>query len=349
MAQLGDLVRIGRRFIGEATHHLLSLPIVVLMPHGSCNCRCVMCDIWKQNDAGLELSTELVEAQLASVAALGVERVVLSGGEALMHKNLEALFEALTRSGAKITLLSTGLLLAARADAIVRFCDELIVSLDGSPEVHDAIRRVPRAFEKMRHGIAALRERGPMRISGRCVLQRGNFADLPEIIDAAHTLGLDRISFLAADVSTDAFNRPETWDAERSTEVALERAEVEAFRAIVERTITTHAADFAQGFVAESPDKLRRLPRYYGALLGLEPFPEVRCNAPWVSTVVEADGTVRPCFFHAPIGNVRHEELGAILASDRAVRFRAGLDVATDPICRRCVCSLNLPATKSPA
>jgi radical SAM protein with 4Fe4S-binding SPASM domain len=58
--------------------------------------------------------------------------------------------------------------------------------------------------------------------------------------------------------------------------------------------------------------------------------------------VVEADGTVRPCFFHAPLGNIREMPLSDILNSERAIRFRKDLDMDTDPICSRCVCYLNL-------
>ncbi|HYM11884.1 MAG TPA: SPASM domain-containing protein, partial [Bryobacterales bacterium] len=65
-----------------------------------------------------------------------------------------------------------------------------------------------------------------------------------------------------------------------------------------------------------------------------------RCNAPWVSAVVESDGTVRPCFFHQPVGSVRGRGLREVLNSPQAVEFRRSLDVSTNPICRRCVCSL---------
>jgi len=66
-----------------------------------------------------------------------------------------------------------------------------------------------------------------------------------------------------------------------------------------------------------------------------------RCNAPWVSSVIESDGTVRQCFFHPPIGNVHEHSLPEILNSAVAVAFREGLDVARNPTCRRCVCALN--------
>ena len=94
--------------------------------------------------------------------------------------------------------------------------------------------------------------------------------------------------------------------------------EIAEFEAIIERTIAVYASDFESGFVAESPDKLRRLPRYYAALRGDEPFPAVSCNAPWVSVVVEANGSVRPCFFHESIGNIRQAPLGTIVARQPA-------------------------------
>jgi radical SAM protein with 4Fe4S-binding SPASM domain len=59
--------------------------------------------------------------------------------------------------------------------------------------------------------------------------------------------------------------------------------------------------------------------------------------------VIESDGTVRPCFFQPPLGNI-HEAggLAAILNSPESVAWRRGLDTHRDAICRRCVCTLSL-------
>ena len=75
----------------------------------------------------------------------------------------------------------------------------------------------------------------------------------------------------------------------------------------------------------------------------LNPYPYKKCNAPWVSTVIEADGTVRPCFFHPGLGNIHHESLDKILNNEKAIHFRKKLDVNTDTTCKKCVCYLNLP------
>jgi MoaA/NifB/PqqE/SkfB family radical SAM enzyme len=324
------------------------MPVVVLMPHSRCNCRCVMCDIWKANHDGHQLTPEDLEPHLEALRRLRVRWVVLSGGEALLHPNLWTLCALLKALDVKITLLSTGLLLTCYATEIVRWCDEVTVSLDGSRAVHDAIRRVPNAFDRLAEGIAALKALSPsLRVTARCVVQRANYADLPGLIDTAHTLGLDQLSFLAADVTTEAFNRPTPWDDERTAEIALDRDETAAFAQIVEDVIAHYTEDFASGFIAESPQKLRRLLRYFAALHGDGDFPETICNAPWVSTVIEADGTVRPCFFHGPLGNLREQPLDVILNSQRARAFRRALDVKHDAICRRCVCTLYLRPTAS--
>jgi MoaA/NifB/PqqE/SkfB family radical SAM enzyme len=338
-----SLPEIAKRQLTLTTHRIHTLPVVVLMPHSRCNCRCVMCDIWKANANGQEIAPEALARHVETFRRFGVRWVVLSGGEALMHSNLWVLCAMLKELDIKITLLSTGLLLKRHATEVVRWCDEVIVSLDGSREVHDSIRRVPRAYDKLAEGVAALRALDPrFRITARSVVQRQNFADFPNIIAASRELGLDQVSFLPVDVSSEAFNRPVPWGDERVSEAALSPNEVAAFARILEQTIAERAEDFAAGFIAESPEKLRRIPRYFAVLNGEGEFPPVTCNAPWVSTVVEADGTVRPCFFHRALGNIHEQSLDTILNSPDAVAFRRTLDMERDPICRKCVCTLHV-------
>jgi MoaA/NifB/PqqE/SkfB family radical SAM enzyme len=335
-----------RRYLSLKTHKIYAMPVAILMPHSGCNCQCVMCDIWKGNGHTQQLSEADVQALLGSLKKLGTQWVVMSGGEALMNPNLFRLGDILRAAGMKITILSTGLLLKRYAEQVVKQTDEVIVSLDGSEAVHNAIRRIPNAYQKLAEGVRAVKALQPaFPLSARCVIQRCNFADWPNIIDAAHEIGLDQISFLPADVSTEAFNRPELWGEERTEEVKLEAEQLPQLKAIIEDLIARYTADFASRYIAESPAKIRRIYDYYAAFYGLADFPPVRCNAPWVSTVVEADGTVRPCFFHQPLGNIRETPLPALLNNPTAIAFRQNLDMDTDSICRKCVCSLNLRPT----
>jgi radical SAM protein with 4Fe4S-binding SPASM domain len=342
---------------------ITDLPVLILYPHARCNCRCVMCDIWKLKGKD-ELSPEEVGGWLPELKELGVQRVVLSGGEALLHSRLREMCAALRGAGIGVTLITTGLLLKRDARWLVEYVDDVVTSLDGPPDVHDAIRRIPGAYAKLAEGVRAVREaaaRGvsepsahddrmlaasvnQLRVSARCTVQRLNHDRLRDTVAAARAAGLDGISFLAADVSSEAFNRPGGWDAETTQTVALNERELDALAMEITLLEREHEADFTSGFIAESPAKLRaRIQGHFAALLGRGDFAPHACNAPWVSSVVEADGTVRPCFFHKPIGNIRElGSLGAVLNSAEARAWRSRLDVRTDETCRRCVCTLTL-------
>jgi MoaA/NifB/PqqE/SkfB family radical SAM enzyme len=162
-------------------------------------------------------------------------------------------------------------------------------------------------------------------------------------VKSAKAIGLNSISFLAADLTSEAFNRPQGWAPKRQDQVALNADEANLLEAEVERLVVDHRPDLNSGFVVESPDKLRRIVLHFRAHLGQAQHVAPNCNAPWVSSVIEASGDVRPCFFHPSLGNIHLQPLQQIVNSPKALNFRATLDVATNPICRRCVCSLHIP------
>ena len=80
-------VEIVKRYTTLKNHRIYSMPIVILMPHSRCNCRCVMCDIWKGNNNVQQLNESDIEKLLSSLKKKNTELVVMSGGEALMHPN----------------------------------------------------------------------------------------------------------------------------------------------------------------------------------------------------------------------------------------------------------------------
>lgn len=333
-----------KRYRTLQTHTITTLPIVILMPHSACNCRCVMCDIWKDNKNLKQLTAGDITGLLVALHKFETRQVVLSGGEALLNPNFFTLCEILKKAGVKITLLSTGLSLRRYADRLMETVDEIIVSLDGPETVHDAIRNIPGAFHKLREGVEYITAVHPgYRVTARSVIHRLNFRYWAALIDSARDMGIDHVSFLPADVTSQAFNRQQVWDNDRQHEVLLQQEELGDLHNIIEQLITNYRDLFEQRFIAESPEKIRKIHTYYAAHYGLNPFPYKKCNAPWVSTVIEADGTVRPCFFHNAIGNIREHDLETILNSAEAIGFRKGLDMDKDSTCVKCVCSLNLP------
>ncbi len=332
-----------KRYRTLQTDIISALPVVILMPHSACNCRCVMCDIWKDNKNLKQLSEDDISGLLDTLKNFGTQQVAMSGGEALLNTNFFKLCAILKKEGIKITLLSTGLSVKKNAEQLLEWVDDLILSLDGDEPLHDAIRNIPGAFKKLNEGVQYIRSLDPdYKITARTVIHRLNFRNWESIINEAKIMGIDQVSFLPADVSSHAFNRQMAWEEPKQHEILISENELPELQEVISRIIK-NSFDFESGFIAETPEKIQQVYDYYAAFYGLNPFPFKKCNAPWVSTVIEADGSVRPCFFHDVIGNIRDSSLASILNGDTAINFRKTLDMSTNTTCVKCVCSLNLP------
>lgn len=321
----------------EVTHRTYVLPLLIFYPTSRCNSRCLSCDWWKSSGAD-DLTLDEIEELTRSLPALGTRVVAFSGGEPLLRGDVFDIADLFLRQSVRLEILTSGVPLERHAEKVARSFTRVTISLDAaSDDLYRHVRGID-ALALVESGVARLRATKPaLPISARATLHKSNFRELPRLVQKSREMRLAGISFLAADVSSTAFGRVASPEA---GSMLLDADEILEMRSIVENTIAAEAEAFRSGFIAERPEKLRRIPEYYAALRGEGPFPPVSCNAPWVSAVVEASGAVRPCFFHAPIGNVRERSLDRILRRDLPA-FRRELDVGTNPVCRHCVCSIR--------
>ena len=330
---------------GDRLH---ALPMVIVYLTDGCNSRCVTCDIWKLPRRNMPLKS--AEKLASEFRALGVRRVILSGGEAMQHPEWPRIAQMFRSAGAKVELLTNGLLLKKQAQDVIENIDELIVSLDGGiPETYQAIRGVD-GFEVIVSGMRKCADAG-IPITSRTTIQHGNYFEMPQIVDAARHAGVRRVSFLAVDVSsTQAFGPRFAEDVGGSVQSSLQphgpyspaltAHDLPEFSQVLNRLERDYAADFASGMIAESPAKLRRLYDYFATLICESPFPPPRCNAPHLSTVIEVDGSLRPCFFLPRVGTLGEETLLETLNAPSAVGMRAAYRTGRRSECSRCVCSL---------
>ena len=334
---------------------LSRLPLLTLYLTDRCNSRCVTCDYWRhgRNDMDLAAVTRL----LPNLSELGTQIVMLSGGEPLLNPEWAAIALCLRRNGLKVWLLTSGLALAKHARRAAELCDAITVSLDGTdPQTYTAIRGLD-AFEKVCEGIRAAATHGtPPSI--RVTVQRANYLQLPAFVSLAKRLGARQVSFLAVDVANPhAFARTNPV----ISDLALRPEELPAFERTLDSMERDHLEDFHRGFIAENPQKLRRILQYFAAVRGTGPYPQVRCNAPEFSAVIGATGRVQPCFFiagpaEAQIRN-RHistdhggaqaqgrarpaADLATTLNFDSMSALRQAIRQGHRAECKTCVCSL---------
>jgi MoaA/NifB/PqqE/SkfB family radical SAM enzyme len=311
-----------------------TLPLVTFYLTERCNSRCITCDYWRhgRKDATLESVTRV----LPDLRRLGTRVALLSGGEPLPNPEWRSIAATLSGAGIGVWLLTSGLALAKHATAASGLCDSITVSLDGTnPATYQAIRGLD-AFDKVCEGVrAAVSLDTPVNL--RVTLQRANYRELPAFVAVARELGVQQVSFLAVDVgNAHAFAR-ETVD---SNGLALQADDLPELARLIDTLEREQADAFESRFIAESPDKLRRIHQYFAALLGLGPFPPVRCNAPEFSAVIGVDTRVAPCFFIPGTGIDTRAGLSTALDDPALTSLRASIRAGARPECARCVCSM---------
>lgn len=333
-------------FMGDpvVNSHLHRLPLVTLYLTERCNSRCVTCDYWRYGRADMNL--DAVTRLLPSLERLGTQVVLLSGGEPLLNPEWAAISELLRERGMKVWLLTSGLSLAKHGRRAAQLFQAITVSLDGTDrQTYQAIRGLD-ALDNVCDGIRAAAAQG-VAPTIRVTVQRANFRQLPAFVVMAKLLGARQISFLAVDVANPhAFART----ADFSGDLALLPADLPVFDEVLRTMECEHAEDFRSGFIAESPEKLRRLLRYFSAIQGDGKYPAVRCNAPEFSAVIGASGKVQPCFFiSGPAeGGLRdiadedaqEQDLVGALNRSAMIALRSAIRAGERLECKTCVCSM---------
>ncbi len=318
----------------QHAHQVRVLPIIIIYLNNICDSQCITCSIWKNNDllkipAQRQMTESLLDALYKSLPAWRPRQILLSGGEPVLHPKFAKVVQRFRGIAPKVCVITNGLLLSTCEHEALESVAEFYISFDApDAEAYRKIRGVD-GFARLADSIKVLRGlRQPPKAIARCTLQRDNVRRIPQLITAAREFGFDAISFLGVDLATDAFARDLHGAADRAS-IQPADEDLDAMEQDI-LSIETFAPD---GFVEGGVEKLKRILQYFRALTGTSEFPEIRCNAPWVSMVIETTGKIRGCFFQPVIGDFRS------VNGETAVQFRRRLNVNQDPTCQRCVCS----------
>jgi len=156
-----------------------------------CDARCVMCNIWKNQEGPKSwLSPEM----LRTVKPLST--VSFAGGEPFLHRQIVEIVRAVHQQNprAKVVFSSNGF----RPEPIVEKVRQILefhrnvqvtISLDGVGEVHDRIRGIPGAWNKVNRTFDRLGEIGLKQRNFAFTITRDNFAALPDVYAHARSKG----------------------------------------------------------------------------------------------------------------------------------------------------------------
>jgi len=316
-----------------------------------CNLRCGMCGQWRRHDTGKGEMLSLEELKrIADEVAPSRPKVYIWGGEPLLHPSLLPFLAHLKARKLYTVINTNGFLLDRFASEFVRIgVDSLDISLDGPPEVHDRVRGVNGAFDRLRSGGEKIREESRRQGRRRPLLKavsvvtetsQGRLGEMIGLLERNSWFDIVIVnlgwftSSEACRANEKAFaDRLETSAASGKDFIgALGTVDPEQVKALRRRAARSRLAVV---FRPDLPDS--DLADYYR-----DPALPIRrrfCYAPWTLVDIRPDGSAVFCpdYPDYSIGNVRERPLLEIWNGDRARRFRRSLlERGLFPICSRC-------------
>lgn len=162
---------------------------VTLQINRTCNLNCVYCSEYGRIR---DISLEKAEAYIAKLK--GVKRIIISGGEPLLHEHLLEILE-LCRDSFDVVALATNAtqMTQQRAETIVPYVDYFDVTIDGPRNIHNGIRG---AYDEVIQGIQNIRN-ADGELSVVTVLFEKNKDVLPYIAMLADTFGAAKLKILS--------------------------------------------------------------------------------------------------------------------------------------------------------
>lgn len=195
-------------FLEEVQGHPL-IASLQLELSSRCNERCIHCYIPNsKKNHGMDMPFEKFKKLVDEFADMGGIHITLSGGEALLHKDIIPMLNYCRLKDLKITILSN---LIKLTDEEIKAMKETNVSLvqvslySMDPEIHDFITTVKGSFNRTKEAIERLVSANvPVQIS--CPLMKANKDGYKEVLKYAQSLKVsaktDYIMMAQADLNT---------------------------------------------------------------------------------------------------------------------------------------------------
>lgn len=272
----------------------------------TCNARCVMCNIWENQDEHrvLDIAVDRLPPTLTNIN--------ISGGEPFLRSDLPQLIARIKKRcpKARIIISSNGFL-PERIEGMMReilLVDPEVgigISIDGRDGLHDEIRRVPNGFEKCMETVRRLKSLGVKSLRLGFTATVANAHGLAEVHKLSKEIGVEVTCGIAHN-STVYFrtNDNQTPDPDTVREQLNLIASHDLRGWNIKRWVRAY---FYQGVV----DRSRGLPR------------RIPCTAGTKSAFLSASGELHPCnMLETRMGNLNSREFDDIWQSTEAEGVR---------------------------
>lgn len=339
---------LGRLCEREAAYYRLRPRIMLAFLTYRCTSSCRSCAMWKRSVEKEELTLREWERIVFMAAQCGIRHIEMFGGDALLRKDV--LFPLTRWAKAQgipsVDLVTNAFLLdEAAAGQVARAgFDTVYVSLDGCGDVHERIRGVPGAFDRVRAGLENLitargKDRSP-KIIANCTVSSLNLRALEEIIPFAARMGVDEVFFeyigefpessIAASLVEGV--APQPYFTPRGGSLLLNAEDAAYLKRLLPR-LRESGRRLGISVLTKNIDALSASEMTSGEV------PNRRCYVCRSQVTVDPYGELLPCpFFNTySLGNLRVKHIRSMWRHERHRKFVKLVDEKRIGLCRRCI------------
>ena len=296
-------IPLGRYLYARARQKKLPLAVTLSLTN-RCNFRCVYCHVPSLPHA--EMDTQAWCKAIDELAAAGMIRASVMGGEPLLRQDCGQIIEHLKRRHVHAAMNTNGWLVEDRIEDVAKL-DVMCVSLDGPESVHD-VQRCPGSYKRVVRAIELATARG-VQVVTMTVLTPKSLGSLDFVLQMARDMGFRPHFQLEHDADCDA-DRP-----------IAQHIDDDAVRGLAQTLLQRKNEGWPVG---PSRAYLRELAAHGRRLHGCD-----TCLAGRYFCNVMPDGTVVPCL-------LTYQQRGAV--SGRAIGYAEALRRLPQPLGSGCSC-----------
>lgn len=326
-----------------------------------CNLRCAMCGQWGIEGSSRKLTPEALKEELVLDELKSViddvksyrPNITLFGGEPMLYDEWIELVRYIKEAGLRCNIITNGMFLEKYAEEIVDLgVNEIIFSLDGTPEVHDRVRGAKGVFDRASKGLKSINELKKKRLSRIPVINvsstifETNYQDMDKIINIAEDLQASTVTFHHL-----IFLDYQAYTHHNELFMTLYNVTCQDWRGFVRNMLPN--IDVSQLTDNINNAKKRNyktnvffypnlteqeIYQYYTSFEFKPSSYKHRCISPWMVAYIFPDGSVRPCqSLNYIAGNIRNDSFRNIWNNQKYIKFRGVTKkIGLYPVCYRC-------------
>ena len=317
---------------------------------GLCNSKCIFCEAHEQLRGDKDIPTMRVFSLIDEMYDIGINSLLLVGGEAFMRKDIFDILEYIGSKGMRAQVITNALAIPNMAgnkiEAIKQNVSEISFSLDSTDaKQYDMIRGISGAFNRVLESIKLLAD-SKIKQNITAVIYPENMHQIPKLVGLASELGISSIHFQLISPGT-IFENTKVKEGKLQL-LPKNENEMSLLEGYIQEGI-----EISKEYSIETNLKILKLyaRAYFESHMedwnGMGFFMDLvvkdhKCLSVFTNNFIDYDGSFKLCPFLPPLGNVKEKSLRVLLSKSKKLKAQFKKGNIPLKFCKNCFCNADI-------